>query len=115
MNRIALLLIVTFGTGWPNLLVAGGVEQNQQPSAKERLQQVLDAEGGTTVYLDPAGNVHTSMTLPNGDQIIRAQPPQSPGLNFGPPLQLNNRTLQLLPPPSMPAQPPAPEFPQRAR
>ena len=115
MNRIAVLLIVTLGTGWPNLLVAGVEEQNQQPSAKERLQQVLNSEGGITVYMDPAGNVHTSTTLPTGDQIIRVQPPQMPGLNLGPPLQLNNPTLQLPPPPPVPAQPPAPEFPQRAR
>jgi hypothetical protein len=115
MNRITLCLIIIIGTGWPNLLLASGEEPSQQPSAKDRLRQVLDAEGGTTVYMDSGGNVHTSTILPNGDQIMKVQPPQSPGLNLGPPLQLNNRTLQLTPPPPVAAQPPAPEFPQRAR
>lgn len=115
MNRIAALLMITIGTAWPGLLWAGGEELAAQPSAKERLQQVLDAEGGTTVYMDTSGNVHTTTDLPNGDRIIRVQPPQIPGLNLGPPLQLNNRTLQLPPPPPVPVQPPPPEYPQRAR
>lgn len=94
---------------------ASDEKPSQQPSAKERLQQVLDAEGGTTVYMDPAGNVLTTTDLPNGERTVIAQPPQSPAINLGPPLQLNNRTLQLPPPPPTPAQPPTPEFPQRAR
>lgn len=102
-------------TGCVSLSLAIGEESPPQPSAKERLQQVLDAEGDTTVHMDAAGNVHTSTNLPNGEQIIRVQPPQIPGLNLGPPLQLHNRTLQLPPPPSGPAQPPPPEYPQRAR
>ncbi len=115
MNRIAFLLMIILGTGWPNLLLADGAEPAPQPSAKDRLQQVLDAEGGTTVYMDPAGNVHTLTTLPNGDQILQIQPPQIPGLNLGPPLQLNNRPLQLPPPPPAPTHPPSPDFPERAR
>jgi hypothetical protein len=115
MNRIAACLMIMIAIGRPNLVVAVGEEPPQQPSAKDRLQQALDTEGGTTVYMDHAGNVHTGTHLPNGDQIIRVQPPQMPGLNLGPPLQLNNRTLQLPPPPPVPAQPPPPEYPQRAR
>jgi hypothetical protein len=116
MHRIlAGLIMILSGTVWPSLSFAVDGEPVQQPSAKERLQQVLDSEGGTTVYKDPAGNVHTSTDLPNGDRIITVQPPQSPGLNLGPPLQLNNQTLQLPPPSPAPAQPPAPEFPQKAR
>jgi hypothetical protein len=106
---------IILGIGWPSLALAVGEEPPPQPGAKERLQQVLDAEGGTAVYMDPAGNVHTSTTLPNGDHIMRVQPPQSPGRNLGPPLQLHNRTFQLPPPPSVPAQPAVPEFPQKAR
>lgn len=115
VNRVAFHCMILLLTGCVGLSLAIGEESPRQPSAKERLQQVLDAEGGTTVHMDAAGNVHTSTTLPNGEQIIRVQPPQIPGLNLGPPLQLNNRPLQLPPPPSGPAQPPPPEYPQRAR
>lgn len=113
MTRFTLCLII-IASGWPNLSLAIGEEPTPQPSAKERLNQVLDGEGGTTVYMDGAGNVHSTTDLPNGDRIIQVQPPQSPGINLGPPLQLNNRTLQLPPPPPVTAQPPPPDFPQRA-
>lgn len=115
MNWIAIYLILLIGVGGPVPLLAGAEESASQPSAKDRLQQVLDAEGGTTVYMDAAGNVHSMTDLPNGNRIIRVQPPQIPGLNLGPPLQLRNQTLQLPPPPPVPAQPPPPDFPQRAR
>lgn len=115
MNRIPLHLMIILVTGYPSLPLALGEEPPQQPGAKDRLQQVLDAEGGTTVYMDAAGNVHNTTDLPNGNRIVTVQPPQIPGLNLGPPLQLNTRTLQLPPPPPMPAQPPPPEYPQRAR
>jgi len=115
MNRISALLILPVITYFSSLPLAGGAEPTPQPSAQDRLQQVLNTEGGVTVYMDPAGNVQTSATLPNGDQIIRVQPPQIPGLNLGPPLQLNKRPLQLSPPAPTPTQPPAPEFPQKAR
>ncbi len=96
-------------------MLALDAESSQQPSTQERLQQVLDAEGGTTVYMDPSGNVHNRTDRPTGEQIMTVQPPQSPAINLGPPLQLNNQTIQFPPPPPVPAQPPAPEFPQRAR
>lgn len=115
MRRTALRLMIILITGFPSLPFAMGEEPSQQPSAKDRLQQVLDAEGGTTVYKDAAGNVHSTTDLPNGDRIVTVQPPQIPGLNLGPPLQLNNRTLQLPQTRPVPAQPPPPDFPQRAR
>ncbi len=115
MNRNALRLMIALIAGSPGLPLAMGEEPPQQPSAKDRLQQVLNSEGGTTVYMDAAGNVHSTTDLPNGDRIIRVQPPQIPGLSLGPPLQLNNRTLQLPPTPPVPAQPPPPDYPQRAR
>lgn len=87
----------------------------QQPSAHEQLNQVLNTEGGTTVYMDPAGNVHTTTVLPNGERAVVVQPPQSPAIYLGPPLQLNNRRLELPAPPPAPAHPPAPDFPQKAR
>lgn len=115
MNRIVVCLIIIIGAAWPSPLLAAMEEPPQQPSAKERLNQVLNQEGGIQVYKDHQGNVESTINLPNGERIITVQPPQSPGFNTGPPLQLNNQTFQLPSPPPAPAHPPAPEFPQRAR
>ncbi len=115
MYQIILCLMIMIVTGWPHLSLAIGEESTPQPSAKERLNQVLDGEGGTTVYMDATGNVHNTTDLPNGDRIVTVQPPQIPGLNLGPPLQLNSRTLQFPPAPPVPVQPSPPEYPQRAR
>ena len=115
MNRMAAYLMVIIVVGWPRLLLAGGGDPSQQPSAKERLNDVLNPEGGVHVYKDHRGNVTNTTVLPNGERIITVQPPQSPGLNLGPPLQLNDQKLTFPPPPQPPAIPPAPEFPQKAR
>lgn len=116
MRRItAFFIIILVGTMWSSLLFAGEKEPSQQPSARERLNQVLNPEGGIQVYKDHQGNVTSTTVLPNAERVIVVQPPTSPGLNLGPPLQLNNQTLTFPPPPPPPAQPPAPEFPQRAR
>ena len=115
MRRITAFVILLVGTIWPCLLFAGGEKPSQQPSARERLNQVLGPEGGIQVYKDHQGNVESTINLPDGEQIKTVQPPQSPGFNVGPPLQLNNQTLTFAPPPPPPAQPPAPEFPQKAR
>ena len=108
-------IIIVIVTVWPSPLLAGGEEWSQQPSARERLNQVLDPGGGIQVYKDHYGNVENTINLPDGERIMTVQPPQSPGFNVGPPLQLNNQTLTFPPPPPPPAKPPAPEFPQRAR
>jgi hypothetical protein len=115
MRRITTLVIILVVSMWSSMLLAGGEEPSQQPSAKERLNQVLGPEGGIQVYKDHQGNVQNTTVLPNGERIIKVQPPQSQGFNVGPPLQLNNQTLSFPPPPPPPAQPPAPEFPQKAR
>jgi hypothetical protein len=115
MDRLIVCLIIIMGSIWPSLLLAGGEKPSQQPSARERLNQVLDSEGGTTVYKDSHGNVETVIELPNGERRAVVQPPQSQGFNVGPPLQLNNQTLTFPPPPPAPARPPAPEFPQKVR
>ncbi|MDH4085132.1 MAG: hypothetical protein OEV99_16825 [Nitrospira sp.] len=116
MYRIAVIMILTIGTIWPGLALAFSEDDSsQQPSAHERLNQVLDSEGGTTVYKDSRGNVESVIELPNGERRVTVQPPQSPSMNVGPPLQLDNPRFQLPPPPPAPAQPPAPDFPQRAR
>jgi hypothetical protein len=114
MNRIAVFIILMIGTVWPGFAFSEE-DSSQQPNAQERLNQVLDSEGGTTVYKDSQGNVESVIELPNGERRVILQPPQSPSMNLGPPLQLNNQPLQLPSPPPAPAQPPAPEFPQRAR
>jgi hypothetical protein len=115
MHWISICLVITIGLAKPSSLLAAAAESSQQPSPKERLQQVLDAEGGTTVYMDHSGNIHNMTELPTAKRIITVQPPPSPAMNLGPPLQLNNQTLQFPPPPPAPRQPPAPEFPQKAR
>ena len=114
MGKITTVVILVWSL-WPSLVLAGGEEPVQQPSAQERLNQVLGPEGGTQVYKDDHGAVENRMTLPNGEQIITVQPPQGAGINLGPPLQLNNPTRSFPSHPSVPAQPPAPDFPQRAR
>lgn len=117
MYRIgACLIMIVTGNVSPNLLFANEEEPPQQPSAQERLNQVLGPEGGIEVYKDAQGNTHTTTVLPNGEEIIVVQPPQVPGFNVGPPLQLNGGQLQLPGASSpTPAKPPASGFPQRAR
>jgi hypothetical protein len=107
--------LMTMGIGWPWASMASDEATSRQPSARERLGLVLDAEGGIRVYKDPQGNVETVTVLPTGEQTILVQPPQGPSINLGPPLQLNQRIIQFPPAPQVPAQRPAPEFPQRAR
>ena len=115
MYWIAAFLTILMGIIWPSLLPAAAEEPPQQPSAKERLNQVLGPEGGIHVYKDHQWNVESTIVLPNGERIITVQPPTSPAFNTGPPLQLHDQTFQLPAPPLAPAQPPAPEFPQKAR
>ena len=115
MRRITAFVVILVWTIGPSLSIAGGDAPSQQPSAQERLNQVLDSEGGTTVYKDRKGNVESTINLPGGEQIITVQPPQGAGINLGPPLQLNNQTLRFPPQPPVPALPPPPDFSQRAR
>ena len=115
MKRIAVCLIIIIGALSPSRLLAVAEEPAQQPSAKERLNQVLGQEGGIHVYKDDQWNVESTIVLPNGERIIKVQPPPSPSMNLGPPLQLHNQTFQLPSPTPAPTHPSAPEFPQRAR
>lgn len=116
MCRIAAFTILTIGTIWTGLALAFSEDDSsQQPSVQERLDQVMDSEDGTMVYKDSQGNVESVIELPNSERRVNVQPPQSPSMNLGPPLQLNNPRFQLPSPPPAPAQPPAPDFPPRAR
>ncbi len=115
MRTIVFSVIVVLVVIRPGLLTASDDTSPPQPSAQERLEQVLTPEGGIHVYKDQRGVVKNTIILPNGERIIAVQPPQDSGLNLGPPLQLNNQTLQFPSPAPIPAQPPASEFPKKAR
>jgi hypothetical protein len=90
-------------------------ERIPQPSdAHERLAQVLGVEGGVRVYKDTKGNVHTTFHFPNGERRVTLQPPQSPSMNLGPPLQLHIPPFQL-PQDVIAPHPLSSDFPQKAR
>jgi hypothetical protein len=108
------VFLVIFGVTWPSMLLAAEEPPSQVPGFNERLNQALGSEGGVQVYKDPAGNVGTILDIPGGERRVTVQPPQSPSMNLGPPLQLHNQPLQL-PQTVPPAHPPAPSFPQKAR
>jgi len=84
------------------------------PGFNERLHQALGSEDGARVYKDPEGNVGTILDPPAGERRVTVQPPQSPSMNLGPPLQRHNLSSQL-PPTMTPAHPSSPDFPQNAR
>ena len=112
MYRIAVFLAM-MGTAYPSMLLASEEQAFQEPGVNERLNQALAGEGGVQVYKDPKGNVGTIIDLPGGTRRITVQPLQSPSINLGPPLQLDNPPLQL--PPAVPsASRPSPEFPHKA-
>ena len=98
----------------PCLLVAAEEQPSQAPGFSERLNRALGDEGGVQVYMDPAGNVGTIIDPPGDEPQSTVQPPQSPSINLGPPLQLHNLPFQV-PPTVGPAHPPAQEFPQKVR
>ncbi|TKB91757.1 MAG: hypothetical protein E8D41_09785 [Nitrospira sp.] len=108
------VFLVIFGVTWASMLLAAEEPPSQVPGFNERLNQALGSEGGVQVYKDPAGNVGTILDPPGGERRITVQPPQSPSMNLGPPLQLHNQPLQL-PQAMPPTHPPAPDFPQKAR
>ena len=113
MYKLGILLAIV-GMSWANMLLAAEEPPSQVPGFNERLNQALGSEGGVQVYKDPVGNVGTILDPPGGERRITVQPPQSPSMNLGPPLQLHNQPLQL-PQAAPPAQPPTPSFPQKAR
>jgi hypothetical protein len=80
----------------------------------ERLNQVLGSEGGVQVYVDKNGMVGTVIDPPGGERRFTVQPPQSPSMNLGPPLQLHDQPSQL-PLPSPPAQPTLPKSQREPR
>lgn len=113
MFRMALFLAIV-GAAWPSMLLAGEEQPPQAPGFNERLNEALGSEGGVQVYMDPEGNVGTILDPPGGERRVTVQPPQSPSMNLGPPLQLNNPPFQLSPP-VPPVHSSSPDFPQKAR
>ena len=113
MYRLVVLLVIV-GAAWPSMLLALEEQPIQEPDFNERLNQALGSEGGAQVYKDPEGNVESILDPPSGERRVTVQPPQSPSMNLGPPLQLNNPPFHV-PQAVVPAKPPAPDFPQKAR
>jgi len=113
MYRMVVFLAVV-GVAWPSMLLALEEQPPQAPNGNERLKQALGSEGGAYVYKDHAGNVESVLDPPGGRPRVTVQPPSSPSMNLGPPLQLHNPPFQL-PPVVAPAHPSPPEFPQKAR
>ena len=113
MYRVGVFLAI-MAVVWPSMLLACEEQPPRAPGFSERLNQALGSEGGEQVYKDPEGNVGTVLDPPGGERRVTVQPPQSPSMNLGPPLQLHNPPTQL-PSATTPAHPPTPEFPQKAR
>lgn len=97
-----------------SMLLACEEQPPHAPGFNERLNQALGSEGGAQVYKDPEGNVGTILDPPGGERRITVQPPQSPSMNLGPPLQLHTPPSQMPPAPA-PAHSSFPDFPQKAR
>jgi len=108
------IFLAIVGVAWPSLLLASGEQPPLAPSVNERLNKALGSEGGAQVYKDHEGNVTTILDPPGGERRVTVQPPPSPSMNLGPPLQLHNIPFQL-PLPVAPAHPSPPDFPQKAR
>jgi len=113
MYRMVVFLAIV-GVAWPSTLLALEEQQIQAPGSHERLKQVLGSEGGAHVYKDPEGNVESVLDPPGGKRRTTVQPPPSPSMNLGPPLQLHNPPFHL-PPAVSPTHPSSPSFPQKAR
>ena len=113
MYKLVVFLAIV-GVAWPSMLLASEEQSPQVPGFNERLNQALGSEGGAQVYKDPEGNVETILEPSGGEPRVTVQPPQSPSMNLGPPLQLENPPFHL-PQAVVPAKPPAPDFPQKAR
>ena len=107
------ILAMQTWTAFPGSSCSAELEPLQEPGFNERLNQVLDGEGGVQIYKDQAGNVGVTIVPPTGERKVTVQPPQSPSINVGPPLQLHQNPL-IAPPPLTPSAPPDRDFPQRA-
>jgi hypothetical protein len=108
------IFLVIVGPAWPTMCLALEKQPPQAANAHERLDQALDSEGGAQVYKDHEGNVTTILNPPGGERRVTVQPPESPSMNLGPPLQLHKIPFQL-PLTVAPDHPSPLDFPQKAR
>lgn len=99
---------------WPSMLPASEEQPPQVPSVRERVRNALGSEGGASLYKDFEGNVETMLDPPGGERRVTVQPPQSPSMNLGLPLQRHNAPFYV-PHVVVPAGPPVPDFPRKAR
>lgn len=113
MYQLAVIVVMA-GLAWPLPLFASEEQATPAPDYNERLHDALGSEGGVQVYMDPEGNVGTILEPPGGERRVTTQPPQSPSINLGPPLQLHPPPSHL-PKPAAPAQPPGSDSPQKTR
>src|SRR3982750_2327494 len=98
-------IIVVCGTLFLSIpAYAVDVEQADAPGFNPRLHQALGGEGGVEVYMDRDGNTGTVLDAGPGHRTFTVQPPQSPSLNLGPPLQLHDQSLTFPLDPSRPSQ-----------
>lgn len=107
MYPTAILLFIA-GCSQPVMTAMADEPPAPVPGFNERLNQALGEEGGVQVYQDSAGNVGTVIDPPGGERRFTVQPPQSPSLNLGPPLQLPPAPFKR-PPALTPTHPPAPD------
>ncbi len=111
---LAAVVIVSCLTSLTLLSPPAEAEEPRVPGFNERLNQFLGSEGGVQVYQDAHGNIGTLIDPPSGERQFTVQPPQSPWMNVGPPLQLPQHPPVVAPVPGT-APPPTPDFPRRAR
>lgn len=78
-------------------------ERTIPPGFNPILDQALKGEGGVQVYMDREGNIGTVTDMATGYRTFSVQPPQSPSINLGPPLQLHNNSLSFPPHTPQPA------------
>ena len=93
MTLRALIILVSGVTFWCTPTFAVEHERADVPGFNPMLDQALKGEGGVQVYVDGAGNVGTVTDAGPGHRTFLVQPPQSPSLNLGPPLQLHIKSL----------------------
>lgn len=108
-----LILAIQAWAAFPGSSYSAEQAPLQEQGFNERLNQALDSEGGVQIYKDEAGNVRVTIVPPAGERKFTVQPPQSPSINLGPPLQLHQNPL-IVPPPLTPSVPRGPDFPQKA-
>ncbi|MBU6435113.1 MAG: hypothetical protein KJS98_17545, partial [Nitrospirae bacterium] len=113
MYKMSFFLAIV-GVAWPSMLLAVEEQPPQASGFNERLNEALGSEGGVEVYMDPEGNVGTILDPPGGERRVNVQPPQSPSMNLGPPLQLNNPPFHLPPTVTAPLAP-SQDVPQKTR